>query len=208
MGRPRTFDVEDALEAALGVFWRKGYEGASYADLVAATGVERPALYSAFGNKETLFLRALERYAAHYGNYVWEALSLPTSREVAVAVLDGAVELNTRFPDRTGCLGVNGALAGSDESEPTRQALIAWRAEGETALRQRFERAQDEGDLSADADCATLAAYILTVAHGMAVQAKAGFPREVLAAVAKQALSTWPGSRQHLRRTSCRAGVD
>lgn len=68
----------EALEAALGVFWRKGYEGTSYADLVAATGVERTALYSAFGNKAALFLRALERYATHYGEYVWDALNLKT----------------------------------------------------------------------------------------------------------------------------------
>jgi AcrR family transcriptional regulator len=192
MGRPRTFEVEDALEAALGVFWRKGFEGTSYADLVAATGVERPALYSAFGNKETLFLRALERYSTHYGNYVWEALSLETSFQVATSVLEGAVELNTRFADRAGCFGINGALAGSDDSESSRQALIKWRADGEAVLRERFERARREGDLPASADPATLAAYILTVAHGMAVQAKAGFSKETLTAVARQALSTWP----------------
>jgi len=184
--------VEDALEAALGVFWRKGFEGTSYADLVAATGVERPALYSAFGNKDALFLRALERYGSHYGNYVWDALSLETSRQVATAVLEGAVELNTRFADRAGCFGINGALAGSDESEPSRQALIKWRADGEAVLRDRFERAKRGGDLPADADAAVLAAYILTVAHGMAVQAKAGFARETLMSVARQALLSWP----------------
>ena len=184
--------MEEALEAALGVFWRKGFEGTSYADLVAATGVERPALYSAFGNKDALFLRALERYGAHYGNYVWDAVSLETSRQVATSVLEGAVELNTRFADRAGCFGINGALAGSDESEPSRQALIKWRASGEAVLRDRFERAKQEGDLPADADTAVLAAYILTVAHGMAVQAKAGFAREILMSVARQALLSWP----------------
>ena len=192
MARPRTFEVEEALEAALGVFWRKGFEGTSYADLVAATGVERPALYSAFGNKEALFLTALERYGSHYGNYVWEALNLETALAVATSVLEGAVELNTRFADRAGCFGINGALAGSDESEASRQALIKWRADGEAVLRDRFERAKREGDLSADADTAVLAAYILTVAHGMAVQAKAGFSREMLSAIARQALKTWP----------------
>jgi AcrR family transcriptional regulator len=192
MGRPRSFDVEEALEAALGVFWQKGFEGTSYADLVAATGVERPALYSAFGNKEALFLKALDRYGTHYGNYLWEALSLPTAREVAAAVLAGAVELNTRYADRTGCFGINGALAGSEESESSRQALIEWRARGESILRERFERAKSEGDLPADADSQVLAAYILTVAHGMAVQAKAGFSREMLSAVAKQAMGAWP----------------
>lgn len=192
MGRPRTFDVEQALEAALGVFWRKGFEGTSYADLVAATGVERPALYSAFGNKEALFLKALDRYGSHYGNYVWEALNLDSARAVATSVLEGAVELNTRFADRAGCFGINGALAGSDESETSRRALIKWRADGEAVLRDRFERAKREGDLTADADASVLSAYILTVAHGIAVQAKAGFSKETLTAVARQALRTWP----------------
>ena len=78
MGRKRTFNVEQALDAALSVFWRKGYEGTSYADLVAATGLERPSLYSAFGNKEALFLRALTRYTEHYADYVSKALELAT----------------------------------------------------------------------------------------------------------------------------------
>ncbi|WP_085421289.1 TetR/AcrR family transcriptional regulator [Xaviernesmea oryzae] len=189
----RTAGIWSALEAVLRVFWSKGYEGTSYSDLVAATGVERPALYSAFGNKEAMFLRALERYASNYGNYLWEALREPTSRQVASRVLEGAAELTTWFATNTGCLGINGALAASDDAEPARRALIEWRAAGEEALRQRFERAREEGDLPKDADCATLAAFILAVSHGIAVQAKAGFPREKLLQVARQAVSTWPG---------------
>jgi AcrR family transcriptional regulator len=195
MPRPRKIDTDTALEAALRVFWRKGYEGTSYADLVAATGVERPALYAAFGNKEALFLLALKRYGASYGSYVWEALEQKTSRQVALRVLEGAAELSTRFPDHAGCLGINGALAGSDEAEPVQRALIEWRAAGEEALRSRFERAKRENDLPADADCAALAAYVLAVAHGMAVQAKAGFSRERLMTVVRQAMTTWPRSR-------------
>lgn len=196
MPRPRKIDVETALEAALGVFWRKGYGGTSYADLVAATGVERPALYAAFGNKESLFLRALGRYGETYGSYVWEALSEPTARQVAECVLEGAAHLTTRFEDHPGCLGINGGLTGSDDSEPVQRALVEWRAEGERALRERFERARADGDLAADADPHVLAAYILAVAHGMAVQAKAGFTRERLLAVARQAMATWPGTTE------------
>lgn len=193
MGRHREYDEEKVLDAALCVFWRKGYEGTSYADLTAAAGVERPALYSAFGNKEALFRRVLERYYARYMTHIPEALALPTSREVAAHMLYHSVEVNTRFPDRTGCLGVNGALAGSDESEPVRQALVEFRALGEQQLRARFERAQAEGDLPADAKPGALAAFVMALLHGMAVQAKAGFSREMLDAVVDQALSTWPG---------------
>ncbi len=192
MGRPRAFDVEKALDAALCVFWRKGYEGASYADLTEATGVERPALYSAFGNKEALFRQALDRYYEHYLDYVPEALKLPTAREVAAHILYNAAALHTRYPEHRGCLGVNGVLAGSDDAEPVRQMLIDARAEGEAQLRERFERAQAEGDLPASAKPAALAAFVLAVLHGMAVQAKAGFSRETLEAVVDQALSTWP----------------
>lgn len=194
MGRKREFDVDQALDAALCLFWRKGYEGVSYTDLTQATGVERPALYLAFGNKESLFRRVLERYYEHYLDFIPAALELPTSREVAAHILFSAAELNTRYPDRRGCLGVHGALAGSDEAESIRQALIEARAEGEVSLRNRFERAKQEGDLPESANSAELAAFVLAVLHGMAVQAKAGFSRDMLEAVARQALSTWPGS--------------
>ncbi len=192
MGRHREFDVDKALDAALCVFWRKGYEGASYADLTAAAGVERPALYAAFGNKEALFRQALARYYERYLDYLPVALQLPTAREVAAHVLYSAIDLNTRYPDHTGCLGINGVLAGSDEAEPVRQALIEARAQGEAQLRDRFERAKAEGDLPRTASADTLAAFLMAVLHGMAVQAKAGFGRDTLRAVADQALASWP----------------
>jgi AcrR family transcriptional regulator len=192
MGRHREFDVEKALEAALCVFWRKGYEGASYADLTEATGVERPALYSAFGNKEALFRQALDRYYERYLDFIPKALQLPTSRDVAAHILYSSIDLNTRYPNHTGCLGINGALAVSDEAEPVRKALIDARAAGETQLRERFERAKADGDLPETAKSDALAAYVMAVSHGMAVQAKAGFSRDILEAVAEQALSTWP----------------
>ncbi|MCJ8207897.1 TetR/AcrR family transcriptional regulator [Pseudomonas sp. RGM2987] len=196
MGRQREFDVDTALDAALCVFWRKGYEGASYTDLTQATGVERPALYSAFGNKEALFRRVLERYYERYLDFFPAALEQPTSREVAAHILRGAVEATTRYPDRKGCLGVQGALAGSDDAEPIRLALIDARAAGEASLRERLEQAKADGDLPQTANCAALAAFVMAMTHGMAVQAKAGFSREILEAVVEQALSTWPSRPQ------------
>lgn len=195
MGRHREFDVEKVLDAALCVFWRKGYEGTSYVDLTAAAGVERPALYSAFGNKEALFHRALARYEELYFGYIAAALALPTARAAAAHILHSAIEHNTQFDDRRGCLAINGALAGSDEVAPVRQALIDFRAAGQARLRVRFERAKEEGDLPERASPDALAAFIMAVMHGMAVQAKAGFSREMLTAVAEQAMSTWPAGK-------------
>jgi len=195
MGRKREFDVERALDAVVRVFWRKGYEGTSYADLTEAAGVERPALYAAFGNKEALFRRALTRYQEHYMDYFPAALQLPSARQVASHVLLSSAEVNTRYLGHTGCLGINGVIAGSDDAEPVREALIDFRAAGEALLRERFERAKAEGDLPESANPDALAAFVMAVSHGMAIQAKAGFSRDKLGAVAEQALSTWPAGK-------------
>jgi len=194
MGRHREFQLEEALDAALRMFWRKGYEGTSYADLTEATGLERPSLYAAFGNKEALFRRALARYDEQYLGYLPEALQKPTSREVAAHLVHKAVELNTRYPEHTGCLGINGVLAGSDDAEPVRQALVEFRVAGQDRLRERFERAQAEGDLPETAKPDALAAFVMTVTQGIAVQAKAGMSCAMLEAVAEQALATWPAA--------------
>lgn len=193
MGRHREFDVDQVLDAALDVFWLKGYEGASYTDLTQATGVERPGLYSAFGNKEALFRLALDRYYAKYLNYFPEALEQPTSRSVVEHILLGAAELHTRFADRRGCMGVLGAVVGPDSVAPIQETLFNARSAGESALEQRLEHAMEQGDLPEDANCKALTAFIMTILSGMAVQAKSGYERADLEAVAKQALATWPG---------------
>ncbi|TGX49183.1 TetR/AcrR family transcriptional regulator [Sphingomonas gei] len=189
MGRHREFDVDEVLDAAVKVFWRKGYEGTTYGDLVDATGVERPALYSAFGNKEALFIKALARYDERYLDYMPEALALPTAREVATRIIRQAVDLNTRFPEHTGCLGINGGLAVSDDAEPVRRKLNEYRLAGQDRLRERFARAKADGDLPDSADPLALAAFVTTVTQGIAVQAKAGLDRETLELVANEALS-------------------
>jgi len=204
MGRHREFDVDEALDGVIGVFWRKGYEGASYSDLTQATGVERPALYAAFGNKEALFLKALERYYADYLDFFPAAFELPTSREVASHILHKTVELNTRYPEHPGCLGIHGALAASDEAAPIQHALNDARAKGQAALRKRLEQARDDGDLPKNADCNALSAYVCAVAHGIAVQAKAGLSRKALTAVAAQAISNWPEGERKARTKRAR----
>ena len=185
MGRHRQFDEEEALDAALAVFWQKGYEGTSFEDLTQATGVARPGLYAAFGNKEALFHRALDLYQAKYMGFMAEALAERTARKVAQHILRGSAVLHTLSPKHPGCLGMNGALACSDDAEPIRRELIRRRAATQQALRRRLERAQKEGDLPASTDCATLAAYVMTVSQGMAVQAKAGASRGALEAIAR-----------------------
>lgn len=191
-GRPRSFDVQKALDHALEVFWRKGYEGTSLADLTKAMGINRPSLYAAFGNKESLFRRVLDRYVEGPAGYVAQALAEPTARAVAERLLHGAIDLTSNPSSPRGCLLVQGALACGDEAEPARREMAARRAASELAVRRRFERARAEGDLPASANTADLARYLITVVRGIAVQAAGGASRRELQRVVELALRAWP----------------
>ena len=192
-GRPREFDVDKALDRALRVFWRRGYEGATLPDLTAAMGINRPSLYAAFGSKEELFRKALDRYVEGPAAFVREALNEPTARAVAERLLGGTIDLVTDRRNPRGCLIVQGALACGETAESVRREVAARRVAGEVAVRERFERARADGDLPAEADAADLARYVVTVMRGMAVQAAGGASREDLRRVAELALRAWPG---------------
>src|SRR3984885_14236101 len=170
-GRPREFDTDAALEKAMRLFWAKGYEGTSVADLTGTLGISRPSLYAAFGDKESLFRAALGRYAAGPAGYVAAALGKPTARDVAEQLLRGAADLQASSRNPGGCLTVNGAIACGDEGEPIRQALIAHRTVGVALLRRRFEQARAQHDLPKDSDPGALARFVAAVVYGMAVLA-------------------------------------
>ena len=191
-GRPRGFDLDEALDGAMRVFWAEGYEGASLDDLTGAMGINRTSMYRAFGNKEELFGKALERYTAGPASYFAAALQQRTAREVATAFLGGAVEATTLPDCPAGCLGVQGSLAAGESGRRARDVLTAWRESGTAHLRVRFQRAVDDGDLPAGADAGLLARHLMTVANGIAVQAAGGTPREELQLVADMTLRTWP----------------
>src|SRR5580658_4662785 len=103
-GRPRAFDVNQALDRALQVFWRQGYEGSSLADLTQAMGINPPSLYAAFGNKAGLFRETLDRYTDGPAGYVRTALEAPTARAVAERLLQGAIDLLSDERHPRGCL--------------------------------------------------------------------------------------------------------
>jgi AcrR family transcriptional regulator len=191
-GRPREFDTEKALDLAVALFWRKGYEGTSLSDLTSTLGITRPSLYAAFGNKEALFRIVLDRYEAKAGRYRAEALKAPTSYAVARKLLQGPVDLHGDKTNPAGCLGVQGALACGDEASAIRDELIARRLTGERAIRRRLKQARAEGDLPADANPADLARYLSALIYGMAVLAAGGASRRDLQGVADVALLRWP----------------
>ncbi|MBL7253509.1 TetR/AcrR family transcriptional regulator [Paractinoplanes lichenicola] len=191
IGRPRGFDVDVALERAMLVFWRRGYEGASLVDLTGAMGITKTSMYAAFGNKEQLFLKALRRYAEGPAGYVDAALALPAARAVVEAILRGAARTSTSPPDFAGCLTVQGALACSDESRPAYDLLVQWRNDAADRLEERFGRAADEGDLPPGADPRRLARYVMTVAFGLSVQAANGLGRAELDEVVDETMRHW-----------------
>ena len=193
MGRPRAFHMDQALDQALHVFWEKGYAGTSITDLTEAMGINPPSLYAAFGNKEKLFKKALDRYEDLRDQILKEAFAAPTAREAVTRLLEGTAERLSDKCNPRGCLMVQGALSGGEECEAVKRDLASRRARVEALIRKRLRRAKREGDLPSDADAAALARFVATVMHGMAVQAAGGVAPKELRAIVNTALRAWPG---------------
>jgi AcrR family transcriptional regulator len=191
-GRPREFDTEQALETAMLLFWRNGYEGTSLSSLAQAMGVNMPSLYAAFGNKQALFQKALDRYLQRPASYLPQALKEPDARAAIEKLFRGAINMvvSPRHPD--GCLLVQGALASGPGAEEIQALLGRRRAGAEAAIRRRLEQAVEEGDLPPGADPKRLARYFTTVLWGMSVQAAGGATRKQLQDIAQQAMLCWP----------------
>jgi AcrR family transcriptional regulator len=192
-GRPREFDPEVALTAALEIFWRRGYEGASISELTEAMGITRPSLYACFGNKETLFRKALDLYERDKLCYMRSALDAPTARGVAEKLLRGGLALQCSESDPHGCLGVISTVACGVEAESIRSEVIARRASSSAALVERLQQAQDDGDFPATIRPAALATYLSAVLQGMSVQAASGAGKDVLEELVETTLMVWPG---------------
>ncbi|MEU1208614.1 TetR/AcrR family transcriptional regulator [Nocardia sp. NPDC005825] len=184
-GRPRSFDPDAALDRALEVFWRNGYEGTSLTDLTTAMGINKPSLYAAFGNKEELFSKVLARYLEGPGAYATDALDAPTGREVVERLIHGAIDLTAGDTTPPGCLCVKTVQACAPDAHAPHEDAVKVRQAGETALRRRLEQATD---LPSHHDPAVLAALVHTISDGIAVQAAAGRSREALRQIGNSAL--------------------
>lgn len=192
MGRHREFDPEVVLGEVMNLFWERGYEGTSMADIVSVTGVAAPGLYAAFGNKQALFLKAVMLYEGRRLHFMQEALLQPTARAVVTYLLENNIRLLAEDSSPAGCLGINGALAVSVGSEPVRKALVQRRLASERALCTRLELAKKHGDFPDELIPEDYARYIMSLIQGMAVQAKSGATLVQLKRVADMALRVWP----------------
>ncbi|HKT96393.1 MAG TPA: TetR/AcrR family transcriptional regulator [Paraburkholderia sp.] len=185
-GRPRAYDPEQALAQARDTFWHNGYAGTSLDDLSAATGMNRPSLYAAFGDKHALYLQTVERYI-EAGRAAMEAAldeTLPLA-DALLRVFDGALAwyLPPREAQR-GCLLIGTAAVEAVADAAVRERLAAGLRAFDKAFERRLRHAVRQGELPADADPAMLARVASALLHSIALRARAGEPRAALRATA------------------------
>ncbi|HEY4213641.1 MAG TPA: TetR/AcrR family transcriptional regulator [Steroidobacteraceae bacterium] len=191
-GRPLSFDRDAALEQAMLVFWKHGYEASSLSQLTSAMGITPPSLYTAFGDKKRLFLAAVERYVARSEMSVDSIRNAPTARGAVAELLRTAAIAQTQRGKPAGCLLVHGASNCSRLSEDVQRALAKLRGMLERAVKERIEEGLKRSELPAQTDAVSLAAFYVSVTHGMSTQAQDGAGREKLLAIAAAAMKAWP----------------
>ncbi|WP_404334547.1 TetR/AcrR family transcriptional regulator [Sphingomonas sp. MMS12-HWE2-04] len=191
-GRPRSFDREAALARATCLFWRKGYEATSIADLTEAMGIGSPSLYAAFGSKEALYVEALGHYAENYDGVVWGRFrAAPSAREAVRAFLLDSAEALTGTPGGTptGCMVTLSSV--SDGQCDLSARMRAARTTTLDRLEARLRDAIAEGELAPGLDVHGLARFVQTVQSGMSILARDGAAQADLEAAAEIAMLGW-----------------
>lgn len=200
-GRPRSFDREEALRRAMGVFWRRGYESASIAELCAAMEINPPSLYAAFGNKAQLFIEAARHYKTVYWDPARARLAAHPDVHAGMAgFFREAAGILTSQDVPSGCLIILAATNVSAEDEAVNEALRSLRKDSFDCFLTRIERAIGEGQLPPDTDAGVLAATLDAVVEGMSLRARDGAPRDELERVGAMALRMVPTSGLTLAR--------
>jgi AcrR family transcriptional regulator len=194
IGRPRGFDRDAALEAAMFLFWRKGFAATSMNDLCDAMGVRSPSLYAAFGSKEALYLEAVEHYVRTQGPPVWDKLAEGATARAGIEnlLMAGTESLPKSRATPAGCMAVLAAVGDEWPAAITR-VVKKVRLEMLGMLRSRLETAVAKGELTASTDINGLSRFYLSVFQGMAIQARDGASQAELKAVAATAMAGWPG---------------
>jgi AcrR family transcriptional regulator len=190
-GRPRSFDRAAALERAIEVFWAKGYEGTSISDLTEAMGINPPSLYAAFGDKERLFLEAIESYEQARGSscpYREEA----TARAAFETLLTYMADDLTCATHPRGCMTMMAAATAGSASTEMQAALARRRAESRACMKARIELGIKEGDVPRGTDAGALTDFYATIVTGMSLQARDGATRKSLLATVERAMSLFP----------------
>lgn len=189
-GRPRAFDRDEALRQAMLLFWERGYDGTSMADLTAGMRIGSPSLYAAFGNKQALFLQAVALYGATAGSLTTRVLSEePTARAAVEAMLRGNAADYLRPGRPRGCMAVLAAINCSDPG--IRAHMADRRRAGQELVRQRLRRGIGDGDLPAGVDVDAMAAFYNATLMSLSLLARDGATATDLTAVADGAMAAW-----------------
>ncbi|WP_114205662.1 TetR/AcrR family transcriptional regulator [Acidisarcina polymorpha] len=191
-GRPRSFDREIALRAAMLLFWEQGFDGTSYTDLTRATGMSKPTIYATFGDKIELFRKAMTFYAEQATTVYQEALEQPTAREAVEACLRLARGLHYKTGEPFVCFLVQGALTGSADTKELRAELGALQRQATQLLQKRLEQGKRKGELPSGANTKVMAEYFTSIVTGLSVQASNGASTRDLHQVIEMAMATWP----------------
>jgi AcrR family transcriptional regulator len=187
-GRPISFDKHAALEAAMLLFWERGYEGTSMADLTQAMGLNPSSIYAAFGDKHGLFQLAVKRYMEMRAQYAGKALEEPTLKKVVRALFDNTVAFLTTPGHPPTCMTLAGAVGCSLDASPARDLMTEIRKQNQVALRQRLLKARKSGELSRDIDVDDYTRYLSTIMAGLSIQAANGSTKAELNRTAQMAL--------------------
>ena len=196
-GRPREFDRDEALDAAMRLFWRKGFQSASMTDLCDAMHIRSPSLYAAYGSKEALYLEAIHRYAATYGAELWDRVGNAESARAGVeAMLMAATKMLPGSSDGPpGCMAMLAALS-DDWPQAITDAAKQMRDASLERLRSRLMTGVEDGELPIDTDIDGTARLFFGIFQGMAAQAKDGASSQQLRKVAEGAMAAWPAGDQ------------
>lgn len=187
-GRPIGFDRDAALEAAMLLFWERGFEGASMADLTQAMGLNPSSIYAAFGDKQSLFAHVVRRYMENRAQYATKALEEPTLEKVVRALFDSTVAFLTTPGHPHICMTLAGSAGCSVDAAPARDIMTEIRKQNEVAMRERFQQARKSGELSKDINVDDYTRYLSSILSGLSIQAANGSTKAELRRTSQMAL--------------------
>jgi AcrR family transcriptional regulator len=187
-GRPISFDKDAALEAAMLLFWQRGYEGTSMADLSEAMGLNASSIYAAFGDKHALFSLAVKRYMETRAQYATEALEEPTLQRVIRALFDNTIAFLTAPGHPPTCMTLAGAVGCSVDATPARDLMRAIRNQNQIAIRERLLKSRKSGELPKDINVDDYTRYLSSIIAGLSIQAANGSTKAELKRTAQMAL--------------------
>jgi AcrR family transcriptional regulator len=187
-GRPISFDRDAALEAAMLLFWERGYEGTSMADLTQAMGLNPSSIYAAFGDKQALFSLAVKRYVETRAQYATKALEEPTLKKVVRALFENTIAFLTTPGHPPTCMTLAGAAGCSVEATPARDIMTEIRKQNEAVMRERFIKARKSGEFPKDINIDDYTRYLSSIIAGLSIQAANGSTKAELKRTSQMAL--------------------